>query len=270
MGLIKLSYTLSTIYSHIRTKNPHLFFTMRKPQLLLIPQKLGCLQVAHQIQSPAFLSTLTTFSSPSSSSPLLSSPRLTHRPQTRHFSSITPSMNPKPEAEAEPKFSSIPTKATSYSKIVQLNKLLKTDWRLSIHPHALPQCSCLSITYRFKTFDKAFGFMKLVAKKAAEHRHHPEWSNIYNIVHIRWTTHDNRTGLTHKDFEMAWECEVLSKEMNGTVEPSPLLPGVGLDALERDFNLKGLADVVFEVDEEGKREGWKEKVKAEFEDEKKL
>lgn len=34
----------------------------------------------------------------------------------------------------------------------------------------------------FKNFDYAFDFMTIVAEKAKELNHHPEWSNVYNKV----------------------------------------------------------------------------------------
>lgn len=54
----------------------------------------------------------------------------------------------------------------------------------------------------FKDFKQAFAFMTEVAAKADEMDHHPEWSNIYNQVSIRLTTHDVR-GLTEKDITLA-------------------------------------------------------------------
>lgn len=45
--------------------------------------------------------------------------------------------------------------------------------------------------------------MKSVALLAQEHRHHPEWSNIYNTVFIRWTTHEPCHRLTLLDVHLA-------------------------------------------------------------------
>ena len=47
----------------------------------------------------------------------------------------------------------------------------------------------LEKTFSFKGFNSAFGFMTRVAMTAERANHHPEWSNVYNKVTIRWTTH---------------------------------------------------------------------------------
>ena len=57
-------------------------------------------------------------------------------------------------------------------------------------------------TYRFKGFGAAFGFMSRAALAAERMNHHPEWSNTYNQVDVRLTTHD-KGGLTMLDFDLA-------------------------------------------------------------------
>lgn len=57
-------------------------------------------------------------------------------------------------------------------------------------------------TYKFKDFTQAFGFMARVALLAEKADHHPEWSNVYNRVDIRLTTHD-AGGLSTRDFALA-------------------------------------------------------------------
>ncbi len=56
--------------------------------------------------------------------------------------------------------------------------------------------------YAFKDFTAAFGFMARVALLAEKADHHPEWSNVYNKVDIRLTTHD-AGGLSARDFALA-------------------------------------------------------------------
>ncbi len=57
-------------------------------------------------------------------------------------------------------------------------------------------------TLTFADFNAAFGFMARVALAAEKADHHPEWSNVWNRVDIRLTTHD-AGGLTDKDFALA-------------------------------------------------------------------
>ncbi len=55
----------------------------------------------------------------------------------------------------------------------------------------------------FADFKEAFAFMTDVAALAEEMNHHPEWSNVYNRVSIRLTTHDAGNTITDKDRELA-------------------------------------------------------------------
>jgi 4a-hydroxytetrahydrobiopterin dehydratase len=54
----------------------------------------------------------------------------------------------------------------------------------------------------FPDFIAAFRFMSGVAIEAEKMNHHPEWSNVYNKVRIRLTTHD-LGGVTDLDFKLA-------------------------------------------------------------------
>ena len=62
----------------------------------------------------------------------------------------------------------------------------------------------------FKNFADAFAFMTDVAGLAEKHDHHPEWSNIYNRVTIRLTTHDAGNQVTDKDRKLAEAIEALA------------------------------------------------------------
>jgi 4a-hydroxytetrahydrobiopterin dehydratase len=55
----------------------------------------------------------------------------------------------------------------------------------------------------FKDFSEAFAFMTRVAMAAERMNHHPEWSNIYNSVDIRLSSHDAGGIVTEKDLELA-------------------------------------------------------------------
>ena len=58
-------------------------------------------------------------------------------------------------------------------------------------------------TYIFADFEAAMHFMQLAAKQIAIHNHHPEWSNVYNKVSVKLTTHDAGNTITEKDEMLA-------------------------------------------------------------------
>ena len=60
----------------------------------------------------------------------------------------------------------------------------------------------ISKKFQFATFSEAFGFMARAALAAEKMDHHPEWTNVYNTVSVRLTTHD-AGGLTRNDIELA-------------------------------------------------------------------
>ncbi|KAF8524948.1 pterin 4 alpha carbinolamine dehydratase-domain-containing protein, partial [Trichophaea hybrida] len=66
--------------------------------------------------------------------------------------------------------------------------------------------------FHFKTFKKTWDFMNIVASKSGKERHHPEWSNVYNRVFIRWTTH-SPPGLGSQDVQMAQFCDQQGKAL---------------------------------------------------------
>ena len=64
--------------------------------------------------------------------------------------------------------------------------------------------------YRFADFNSAFGFMTRGALEAERLNHHPEWSNVWNRVEVRLTTHD-AGGLTELDFALAERLDALAR-----------------------------------------------------------
>lgn len=60
----------------------------------------------------------------------------------------------------------------------------------------------------FKNFPEAMSFMVRVAFLCENKNHHPEWTNVYNKLTIRFSTHD-AGGVTDKDFAIAGEIDKL-------------------------------------------------------------
>ena len=69
-----------------------------------------------------------------------------------------------------------------------------SGWQLDSH--------AITKQFEFKDFKQAFEFMSRCALIAEEMQHHPEWSNTYNTVTVRLTTHSEQ-GLSKLDFELA-------------------------------------------------------------------
>ena len=65
----------------------------------------------------------------------------------------------------------------------------------------------------FKDFSSAFGFMTRVAMLCEKQNHHPDWSNTWNQVSIRLSTHECG-GLSHRDIELAASIEQLLQSGN--------------------------------------------------------
>ena len=57
-------------------------------------------------------------------------------------------------------------------------------------------------SFKFGDFTQAFAFMTAGAITAEKMNHHPEWSNVYNRVAVRLTTHDSG-GVTELDVALA-------------------------------------------------------------------
>lgn len=66
-------------------------------------------------------------------------------------------------------------------------------------------------SFKFKDFQEAFTFMTRVAFIAEKLNHHPNWSNVYNQVEIRLSTHDEGHLVTAKDRQFALEVDELLK-----------------------------------------------------------
>ena len=60
----------------------------------------------------------------------------------------------------------------------------------------------LTRTLKFKDFSKAFAFLTRVAMYAEKVDHHPEFTNVWNRVDFRLTSHD-AGGVTERDIKLA-------------------------------------------------------------------
>ena len=69
------------------------------------------------------------------------------------------------------------------------------------------QNNALHAQFKFNDFVQAFGFMSSVAIVAEKQNHHPEWSNVYNTVTIKLTTHDAGNTITDKDKKLSESIE---------------------------------------------------------------
>ena len=70
------------------------------------------------------------------------------------------------------------------------------DWTLEEGGKALIR------TLKFKDFSEAFAFLTRVAMHAEKVDHHPEFTNVWNRVDFRLTTHDTG-GVTDRDVKLA-------------------------------------------------------------------
>ena len=98
------------------------------------------------------------------------------------------------------------------------------DWHLS-SPQPTSPPHALEICYKFSDFSTAISFMVKIAFYAERLDHHPEWSNIYNRVMIRLTTHDH-SGLTRLDVDLATFIDEVAHNFRATPispPPQPLL-----------------------------------------------
>lgn len=57
--------------------------------------------------------------------------------------------------------------------------------------------------YRFASFRQAMAFMAACAPEIDRLDHHPEWTNVYDRVRVRLTTHDAGNLVTERDVELA-------------------------------------------------------------------
>ncbi len=92
------------------------------------------------------------------------------------------------------------TKLTDAERDQALARL--PDWRFDSDANAIVR------DFKFHNFTDAFAFMTKVALLAEAADHHPEWTNVYNKVHIALSTH-TAGGVTEKDVDLAEDIDGL-------------------------------------------------------------
>jgi 4a-hydroxytetrahydrobiopterin dehydratase len=69
--------------------------------------------------------------------------------------------------------------------------------------------------FYFRDFSAAWGFMNRVALAANSMNHHPEWTNVYNHVSIKLTTHATY-GVTDRDMVLAKMIDAVATDSTST------------------------------------------------------
>ncbi|KAH9599835.1 Pterin 4 alpha carbinolamine dehydratase [Trypanosoma melophagium] len=69
--------------------------------------------------------------------------------------------------------------------------------------------------FEFRDFKQALLFMNAVADVCEALQHHPCWTNTYNKIHVRLTTHDAGNRVTQKDIDLAKRMnDIFTKTLN--------------------------------------------------------
>lgn len=76
---------------------------------------------------------------------------------------------------------------------------------------AVPDRDAIRKVWKFKSFIEAWGFMSRAALIAEKLNHHPEWTNVYNVVDVTLTTHDCH-GLSALDISLAQRMDKLAPD----------------------------------------------------------
>ena len=79
--------------------------------------------------------------------------------------------------------------------------------------------NALHKVFEFESFGQALAFMSSAAPLIEAMNHHPEWTNLYNHVTVRLTTHDAGHKVTDLDRQLA---QVLDRHYEAFVGNQPL------------------------------------------------
>ena len=68
--------------------------------------------------------------------------------------------------------------------------------------------NALHAEFEFENFKDCFSAMSRIAFECEALNHHPDWSNVYNILSVSLSTHD-ADGVTEKDFQLIKAIEAI-------------------------------------------------------------
>lgn len=68
--------------------------------------------------------------------------------------------------------------------------------------------NAIHVELEFDNFKDCFSAMSRIAFECEALNHHPNWSNVYNVLNISLSTHD-ADGVTQKDFDLAEAIEAI-------------------------------------------------------------
>ncbi len=68
--------------------------------------------------------------------------------------------------------------------------------------------NALHAEFEFDNFKDCFSAMSRIAFECEAQNHHPDWTNVYNMLNIKLSTHSAK-GVTDKDFKLAEAIEAI-------------------------------------------------------------
>lgn len=94
-----------------------------------------------------------------------------------------------------------------------MNKLTPEDIekRILRFPDWVYEDGAIHAEFEFENFKDCFSAMCRIAFECESLNHHPNWTNVYNVLSISLSTHD-AGGVTEKDFKLAEAIESIVEE----------------------------------------------------------
>lgn len=96
---------------------------------------------------------------------------------------------------------------TEEDRAERLQPLLENGWEMVDGEDQIKK------KYTFSNFRIAFGWMTIAGMEAEKMNHHPVWTNSWNTVFVKLTTH-NKGGLTDLDVRLAKRMDKLADQFS--------------------------------------------------------